>query len=543
MQFGLFGNLHTWRLLGFFILLISLTEQSVALTHGKRTDWYSAVGQISAVGQTNACTGTLIAERTVLTAAHCFNESQKRAKFVFRNVPRVDHQGTTEDVPIDGDVYIHPDFGRLGWYTEDFVVVQLDVPAKHLVDVDPIPVLPPNVIPDVGDNLTLVGFGSWGEKCDKPGGQKRKVTLDATRVTARDIAFDHGDRHACPGDSGGPALYIYKGTVYVAGIASSIGHGSNSGYDSVFSNYYWIRRFLDDELQISGLSINSNKDYEIRRWGLKEDVTVYTDRTYTFQQVPYILKGASYIATANGDKFVSTRKFISFNVNKDVSVYIAYDDRHSIRPDWLSRFKNTGLDLFIKEPNQRLRFSLFKLDHAAGRVDLGGNYPNTDVGNNGMYAVIVDDQKWSIPGLRVSSGRYHEVVPWGLHKGALVYTDRRYTYEDVPDFLKGASFIATANDDKFEKARNFLDIELDVAASIYVAYDDRYSSKPRWLASFRDTGLDLLTKEPGRQLRHSLFKKNYPAGKLTLGGNYPNDDAGNYGMYTIVVDEVIPSNY
>jgi hypothetical protein len=35
----------------------------------------------------------------------------------------------------------------------------------------------------------------------------------------------------------------------------------------------------------------------------------------------------------------------------------------------------------------------------------------------------------------------------------------------------------------------------------------------------------------------SVFKREYPAGIITLGGNYPTKDVGNWGMYTVIISE------
>ena len=68
------------------------------------------------------------------------------------------------------------------------------------------------------------------------------------------------------------------------------------------------------------------------------------------------------------------------------------------------------------------------------------------------------------------------------------------------------------------------DVNQDV--TVYVAHDDR-APIPSWMASFTDTGDDLLTTDTTL----SIFAKDFPAGTITLGGN----QAATTSMYTVVI--------
>lgn len=59
--------------------------------------------------------------------------------------------------------------------------------------------------------------------------------------------------------------------------------------------------------------------------------------------------------------------FLSFDINKPATVYVAYYAWHEI-PSWLSGFTKTGDRL-----NTNRVMNIFSKDYGAGKVTLGGN--------------------------------------------------------------------------------------------------------------------------------------------------------------------------
>jgi hypothetical protein len=133
-----------------------------------------------------------------------------------------------------------------------------------------------------------------------------------------------------------------------------------------------------------------------------------------------------------------------------------------------------------------------------------------------------------ISNLTVESGRAYEIVKNGLQNGAMVYIDRGSIYNSVPTLLKGATYIKTANNDKGESSSSFLTLDVNQDVTVYVAHDDRITTKPSWLTSFTDTGNDLVTTDTAL----SIFANNFLAGTITLGGN---EGKGNRSMYTVII--------
>jgi len=133
-------------------------------------------------------------------------------------------------------------------------------------------------------------------------------------------------------------------------------------------------------LEVQNVKVASGRAYVVAQ-GLKNAVKCYIDRDYVYGDVPSSLQGAMYIKTANDDKTSKGSQFLTFEVNQDVTVYVAHDNRLA-KPDWLKSFSATGMAIRTDKP-----FSLFKKDFSAGTVALGGNQTGS-INSSSMYTVI-----------------------------------------------------------------------------------------------------------------------------------------------------------
>jgi hypothetical protein len=138
-----------------------------------------------------------------------------------------------------------------------------------------------------------------------------------------------------------------------------------------------------EPLGISNLTVASGETYEIVENGLQNGVMAYSDRDYTYSTVPNWLQGTTYIKTANDDKNSSAASFLTFDVNQDVTVYVAYDSRVTTKPSWLESFTDAGDDLV----NTDTTLNLFARNSSAGTITLGGNESGIS-----MYTVIIVGQ-------------------------------------------------------------------------------------------------------------------------------------------------------
>ncbi len=136
------------------------------------------------------------------------------------------------------------------------------------------------------------------------------------------------------------------------------------------------------------------------------------------------------------------------------------------------------------------------------------------------------------------SNREYAIDTSGFGVGAKVYTDREYTWAnspsegDLPSYLIGAEYVATANDDK-DNGSLQIDLSFDGPSDVYVFFDDR-AAATSWLTDqFTDTGDDmkyLIDEDTYSDGTWSVWKLSLTeAGTVTLG---PRGGTGN-GMYMI----------
>ena len=128
-----------------------------------------------------------------------------------------------------------------------------------------------------------------------------------------------------------------------------------------------------------------------------------------------------------------------------------------------------------------------------------------------------------------------------MTEGETFYTDRPYTLTSVPDFLEGARFIKTANNDKLRTDANLLSVYLSGSAIAYLAYDPRSSALPSWLISWTKTDEVIGTTDPGSEY-FEVYTKLVPFSifgpsryRLTLGGPLAAPAVGSNMNYIVAL--------
>ncbi|AMR33497.1 hypothetical protein A0256_19760 [Mucilaginibacter sp. PAMC 26640] len=123
-----------------------------------------------------------------------------------------------------------------------------------------------------------------------------------------------------------------------------------------------------------------------------------------------------------------------------------------------------------------------------------------------------------------------------LTTGSTYYLDRDYQIKSISASLINASLIKTANDDKLSTSKSLISFKLNRAATVFVAYDTRAKKIPTWLQGFSKTTEKLGTNDP-KLASLAIYKKDYPAGTFTLGGNLSDSATGALCQYVLMVNE------
>ena len=185
--------------------------QSPRILQGVETDEFESVGIVGSQFFGGFCSGTLISDSHVLTAAHCAEVIEGPTAGTFEVFGQV-----YESI----DVFIHPDYNPRT-LANDIAIIQLGEPV--------IEALPSQIFrgrPLVGDLLLIVGFGGTGTAeggSDGTFGTKRVGTTTIDSVTDTLVSWTYDDpseANTAAGDSGGPGFLDLDGELFIACITS-----------------------------------------------------------------------------------------------------------------------------------------------------------------------------------------------------------------------------------------------------------------------------------------------------------------------------------
>lgn len=114
------------------------------------------------------------------------------------------------------------------------------------------------------------------------------------------------------------------------------------------------------------ITISQPGDYTTAN--LDEGDTFYTDEAYIITTIPDSFENLKWIKTENADVADATLDHLQFTINKDSTIYVAFDENATSLPDWLDDFTSTGKQI-VTDAGE---FDVYEKYYEKGAVQLGG---------------------------------------------------------------------------------------------------------------------------------------------------------------------------
>lgn len=235
-----------WMILSATILCVGCGEgpeqllpesTSRPIVGGQAYSGMPAVGALIYEGKMY-CTGTVIAPRKVVTAAHCLDEVVP-SEFTFVLGANA---FSPEKVLKVASGKQHPNWDGQG---NDIALITLAQDAP----VTPMEVLKKMDDTFIGKSLFFVGYGVNNGLNQTGEGSKRAVSIPVTKVDPTSFAYAGAGKNTCNGDSGGPAFYQdASGKYLVAGVTS---------YGDVYCSKFGVDTRVDAFISFLGVSGNA----------------------------------------------------------------------------------------------------------------------------------------------------------------------------------------------------------------------------------------------------------------------------------------------
>jgi len=199
----------------------------------------------------NLCGGVLIADNVILTAAHCYGAFSSQAGIGKHSVTAKSSE--YESIGVLKEIQ-HPEYDGGPSLDNDFMLVILEERSN----IEPVCMADTSTVLNVGDELTVMGFGTTETGLPSPKLKEAKVDY-LTNERCRSLYYNYflisenmmcaqseDSQDACQGDSGGPLIMKGgdgdKSDVLVGIVSWGVGCGLHPGvYSRVSSQQDWIR--------------------------------------------------------------------------------------------------------------------------------------------------------------------------------------------------------------------------------------------------------------------------------------------------------------
>jgi secreted trypsin-like serine protease len=191
------------------------------------------------------CTGSIVSDSVILTAAHCVEGSPRRIQIIFgADIKKI----TDENIRLADTAISHPNWGRnLKSGRADLALVHFKggLPTRYF----PVTLADQATHLREGQDVTMIGYGVTSGEREKGSGKLRQTTTQIIgQKSPSEIVTDGESSSVCFGDSGGPA-FIKEGNESIQwGVASAVENracNEASIHTEIISFGPWIHRTIN----------------------------------------------------------------------------------------------------------------------------------------------------------------------------------------------------------------------------------------------------------------------------------------------------------
>jgi len=228
--------------------------------------WQISLGaQFWGLDEGHICGGSIINERYIVTAAHCFFPRMKY--YIRAGAHALSKRGSSRGAPDQKvkveKVIIHEGYHNREGLHDDIALLRLASPLKFRDEIQPICLPEPKTKWADKESFLVTGWGQLGEYDDSPDRLRQVVVPHIPNsVCRRQPNYGGGAIHegvmcaglilggkdACAGDSGGPLATVVDGKWTLAGVVSwGVGCGDKHSpgvYTNVGQYVDWINKHM-----------------------------------------------------------------------------------------------------------------------------------------------------------------------------------------------------------------------------------------------------------------------------------------------------------